>query len=204
MKNNDYELDSKEFRSNNDENPMLRFDAMMAGVKNGGLRSVGTINLLVCYIVANLSGKVKADTITKAMEESALANYFEVADSIARMLKSGVIAQNENGTLSLGETNGAPIELIEKDLPLTVREESIRLCQKIIARESFERENKVEINETKGGFEVVLRVSDGDTDFMKLELYASTREQAEMLKDKFLDNPVAVYDTVISSIFDNE
>lgn len=204
MKNNDYELDSKEFRSNNDENPMLRFDAMMAGVKNGGLRSVGTINLLVCYIVANLSGKVKADTITKAMEESALANYFEVAESISRMIKSGVIVQNDNNTLSLGDTKGAPIELIEKDLPLTVREESIRLCQKIIARENFERENKVDINETQTGFEVVLRVSDNNTDFMKLELYAATREQAEMLKDKFLDNPVAVYDTVINSIFDNE
>ncbi|MBR3150051.1 MAG: DUF4364 family protein [Eubacterium sp.] len=204
MKDNDFEFDSKEFRGNNEENPLLRFDALMAGVKNGGLRSVGTINLLVCYIVASFSGKVKAETITKALEEGELANYFEVADSVSRMIKSGVIVQNDNDTLSLGNTNGAPIELIEHDLPLTVREESIKLCQKIISRETFERENKIDINEKDGGFEVVLRVSDRNTDFMRLSLFAASREQAELIKDKFLDNPVAVYETVINSIFDNE
>lgn len=202
-KNND-DIDFSELRSNNDDNPLLRFDAMMAGVKNGGLRSVGTINLLVSYIVANLSGKVKADTITAAMDESALANYFEVADSISRMKGSGVIVENEDGTLSLGDTKGAPIELIEKDLPLTVREESIKLCQKILAREKFRRENKIDIIEKENGFEVVLRVSDRDSDFMVLNLFAATREQAEVIKEKFITDPVAVYEKVIDSIFENE
>ena len=167
MKKNNDELDSREFRSNSD-NPLLRFDAMTAGVKNGGLRSVSSINLLVCYIVANLSGKVKPDTITKA------------------------------------DTKGAPIELIEKDLPLTVREQSIKLCQKIIAKEDFERENKTEITETDKGYEVTLHVSDRDTDFMRVPLFAASREQAEVIKDKFITNPVAVYETLIDSIFSNE
>ena len=186
------------------KDPMLRFDALMAGVKNGGLRSKGSINLLVCYIVSTLEGRVKAETITTALEESELANYFEVAGSISRMINSGVVVENEDGTLSLGDTKGAPIDMIEKDLPLTVREESIRLCQKIIAKEDFERDNKVEITKTDRGYEVSLCVSDSNTDFMRLTLFASSVEQAEVIKDKFITNPVAVYETMIDSIFDNE
>ena len=203
LKNND-DIDFKELRTNNEDNPMLRFDAFTAGVKNGGLRSISTINLLVCYIVANLSGKVKAQTITTALDEGELANHFEVADSIGRMIKSGVISENEDGTLSLGDTKGAPIELIEKDLPLSVREESMKICHKILAREKFERENKVEIKEVDGRYNVEMHVSDKDSDFMVLNLFAATLEQAELITDKFISNPVAVYETVIESIFDNE
>lgn len=203
MNNDNNDNKDINIRSNNDD-PLLRFDALMAGVKNGGLRSKGAINLLVCYIVSNLEGRVKAETITTALEESELANYFEVAGAISKMLKSGVIVENENTTLSLGDTKGAPIDMIEKDLPLTVREESIRLCQKIIAKEDFKRENKVEINENENGYEVVLYVSDDKNDYMRLTLFASTIEQAEVIRDKFITNPVAVYETLIDSIFDNE
>ncbi|MBE6720649.1 MAG: DUF4364 family protein [Ruminococcaceae bacterium] len=204
MQKDTNDFDIRELRSNNDDNPLLRFDAMMAGVKNGGLRSVGGIHLLVSYIVATLSGRVKAETITSAMEQGQLANYFEVADAISKMLSSGVIKENDDGTLSLGNTGGAEIELIEKDLPLTVREQSIKLCQTIIAKEKFRRETKVEITETEQGFDVLLCVSDVNTDFMRLNLFAATREQAEMIKEKFISDPVAVYETVIGSIFANE
>ena len=120
------------------------------------------------------------------------------------MIKSGVISENEDGTLSLGDTKGAPIELIEKDLPLSVREESMKICHKILAREKFERENKVEIKEVDGRYNVEMHVSDKDSDFMVLNLFAATLEQAEVIRDKFISNPVAVYETVIESIFDNE
>ena len=201
--NND-ELTTQDLRSKDGENPLLRFDAMMAGVKAGGLRSISAINLLVCYIVANLSGRVKAETITTAMEEGELANYFEVADAIARLKNSKLIIENPDGTLTLGDTKGAPIELIEKDLPLTVREQSIKICQKILAKEDFARENKTEIVATDKGFDVVLHVSDKDTDFMRLTLFAATREQAEVIGEKFISNPVAVYETLIDGIFSND
>ena len=123
---------------------------------------------------------------------------------IGRAIKSGVISENEDGTLSLGDTKGAPIELIEKDLPLSVREESMKICHKILAREKFERENKVEIKEVDGRYNVEMHVSDKDSDFMVLNLFAATLEQAEVIRDKFISNPVAVYETVIESIFDNE
>ncbi len=197
----DIEIENK---SENEIDPRLRFDAFMAGVKDGGLRSTSSINLIVCYIIANISGKVTAQNIIDTMDEGMIANHFEISDAISRLKKSGVISEDENGVLHLSVKSNDNIDLIEKDLPLTIREKSIRICQNIIAKETYKRENKIEIVESKKGYNVILRVSDKDNDFMTLNLYAATLTQAEMIKEKFITNPVRVYDNLIESIFSNE
>ena len=139
---------------NEDIEPSLRFDAFMGGVKAGGLRSVSSISLLVSYIVANLGGSVTADVIEKATAEGMLANHFEVSDAISKLIKSGIIIEKEDGALEISKEVNADIELIEKDLPYTVRVNAIRLCQKIIAKETFKRENETEIIENGDAFSV--------------------------------------------------
>ena len=197
-------FDNTELEKEDMTDPKLKFDAFTANVKNGGLRSISSITMLVCYIVANLNNKVKADTITLALSESMLANHFEVSDSISKLLKAGTIKQNEDMTLYMDDTEIDEIDLIEKDLPFTVRQNSIKACQKIIAKETFKRENTAEIIKTDNGYKVILSVSDNEIDFLRLELFAVSITQAEIIRDKFISNPVKVYDTLIESIFNNE
>lgn len=188
----------------NETNPKMKFDAFMANVKDGGLRSVSSVYLLICYIVANLNGKVTQDTIMEAIEVEMIANRFEVSDAMTRLIKTGTIAIDELGMLVITDNDVDSIELIEKDLPFSVRQKSIKACQKVLAKEQYKRENKADIEETDKGYIVHLTVSDNEYDFMKLDLYAASKEQAIMIKDKFFDNPVAIYDKLIDSIFSNE
>ncbi|MBQ9531178.1 MAG: DUF4364 family protein [Eubacterium sp.] len=203
--NNNFDIENDiEKKSLNEIDPKLRFDAFTAGIQEGGLRSVSSISLIVCYIIANINGRVTADNITQTMDEGMFANHFEVSDAISKLKKSGVISEDENGALTLINTSKANIELIEMDLPLTVRENSIKLCQKIIAKEKYRRENKVEIIPKNNGFAVNLNISDKDTDFLSLNLFATTKEQAEMIKEKFISDPIKVYETLIEAIFNNQ
>ena len=78
----------------NEADPRLRFDAFTAGVKNGGLRLVTSINMLVCYIVATIGDKVTAQNIIDTVDEGMIANHFETADAISRLKKNGVIKEN--------------------------------------------------------------------------------------------------------------
>ena len=174
-----------------------------AGIKNGGLRSVATINLLVCYIIASINNKVTAQNIIDTVAEGEIANHFEISNAIAKLIQSGVIVEDEEGTLTLAVDSPESIELIEHDLPLTIRDNAIKICQKIIAKETFRRENKVEIVAIENGYNVELHISDNKTDYLKLTLFAPSKEQAEMIKDKFITNPIKVYDNLITSIFNN-
>ena len=190
--------------SENEIDPKLHFDAFMGGVEDGGLRSVNSIYLTVCYIVENIDGRVTGDIIIQAMSESGIANYFEVANAIDKLKKNGTVIEDESGALKLNKNTGANIELVEKDLPYTIREKSIKLVQKIIAKENFKRENKAEIVKTDKGYNVILNIMDGDIEFLSLTLFAASFEQAEMIKEKFISNPAGVYETVINGIFNNE
>ena len=183
--------------------PKLRFDAFMANVKDGGLRSVSSIYMLVCYIVANMNKRVSAATIIEAVNDAMIANYFEISDAVNKLIKAGTINEDENKMLYMDEQDVKEIALIEKDLPLTIRQRSIKACQKVIARESYKRENKVICEKVDGGYKLHLKVSDNTTDFMNLELFAVTDTQAEIIKDKFISDPAAVYETLIDAIFNN-
>ena len=86
---------------------------------------------------------------------------------------------------------------------MTIRQRSIKACQKVIARETYKRDNKVIIEKIDGGYKVNLKVSDNITDFMNLELFAVNLSQAEMIRDKFISDPAAVYEKLIDYIFSN-
>ena len=197
-------INNLEELSENEIDPRLHFDAFMGGVKDGGLRSVNSIYLLICYIVENVNEKVTAEIILQAMNESGIANYFEVSDAIDKLKKSGTIIEGEDKQLSLNKNTGAEIELVEKDLPYTIRSKSVALVHKIIAKERFRRENSVEIEKSENSYFVNMIIGDKDTEFMRLKLFAATYEQAEIIKEKFISNPAKVYEAVINGIFQNE
>lgn len=185
-------------------NPRHRFDAFMAGVKDGGLRSVNSVYIMISYIVSTLSGKVTAEVISSAMAEGEIANHFEVADALAKLKQNGIVLEAEDGSLSINSNTKADIELVEIDLPYTLRESAIHLCQKIMAKETYRRENKVEILQNENDYTVVMHISGPQQDLMTLSVLAPTRQQAEMIKEKFITDPVKIYETVINSIFNNQ
>jgi len=48
---------------------------------------------------------------------------------------------------------------------------------------------------------ITMHVADGSKDFMVLKLNVPSIEEAELIKDKFLDDPVKIYNNLINSIF---
>lgn len=186
---------------NKEFNPVLQFDAFTAGVEDGGLRSSSSITIIVCYILANCKEKITAQNIIDALVEGKIANYFEVSNAISKMIKKGHIIENENGTLSITADCRFLVDIVENDLPITIREKSIEMVSKLAAMEINKKENKVSIEKTESGYKVTLHVSDIDSDFMVLTLNVPTEAQAVVIKDKFQQKPAEVYENLMNSIF---
>ena len=68
-------------------NPALQFDAFTAGIEDGGLRSITSIEILSCYILANCSEKITAKNIVDSLVAGKIANYFEISNAISKMIK---------------------------------------------------------------------------------------------------------------------
>ncbi|MCM1115227.1 MAG: DUF4364 family protein [Clostridium sp.] len=183
-------------------NPNLEFDAFTAGIEDGGLRSSSSITILVCYILANCKEKITAEIIIDALTEGKIANYFEVSSAISKMLNKEHFTVDEDGYLVISEDCKFAVDIVEKDLPITIRERSIALVRKLAVREIYKKENKVEITEENESYQITMHVSDVDRDFMKLTLNVPTMAQAELIKEKFQQNPAKIYENLMNSIFE--
>jgi hypothetical protein len=179
----------------------MDFDAFTAGIEDGGLRSTASISIMICYIVANSKEKITAQNIIDAMVIGKIANYFEVSDAIAKQIKVGNLTEDADGFIGITDKCRQSVEIVETDLPYTIREKSVELVRKLAKEEIYRKENKVEIEPCSGQFRVTMHVSDKDSDFMVLSLIVPTEAQAEVIKDKFLTHPSEVYENLINGIF---
>lgn len=185
-------------------NPSLQFDAFTAGIEDGGLRSSSSITIVVCYILAHCNRKITQRNIIDALVDGKIANYFEISSAIGKLLKKGYIKETSDGYLEINGDCKFLIEMVENDLPLTIRERSVELVTKFATMEVNKKENKVTIEKENDTYKITMHVSDIASDFMELSLYLKSRQQAEVVKEKFQQHPADVYKNLMNSIFDVE
>ena len=182
----------------------MEYDAFDAGIELGGLRNRDDIRLLVCYLLKSVDAPMTRQMLNDAMQEDGLANYFEVGQAIEELLKTGnitaVIADDEE-VLSVTNKGREAAELLQTSLPRTVREKAVNSAIRLTTRAKIERENKIEVKkEENGGYNITFTLFDRDTELMKLSIFVADSLQLEQVKQNFIDDPVKVYSTIITSL----
>ena len=190
--NNDFNFET--------ENNEPQFDAIANDMESGVLRSKDTIKVAICYILTNVKESTTEQIIIEAMTAGEIANYYETADALAELLKEKVIEKDENDFLKITEKGKTSVQFLEDNLPKTIREKSIATVSKLASREIYKKQIHSEIEECENGFRVTLHVNDKEQDFMSLTLYVASKEQAVLIKEKFTNDPVKVYNSLILSL----
>ena len=184
-------------------NPALQLDAFTAGIEDGGLRSSSSIAILACYIIARSEEKLTKKNVVDALVEGKIANYFEITSAISKMIKTDNLVEGEDGYLSITSKCAFNVEMLENDLPITIREKAVELAAKTARLEIYKKENKATVEKDGDKYKVTLHVSDKNCDFMVLSLYFPSEAQALVVKEKFQTHPGEVYENLINSIFAN-
>jgi len=178
----------------------MEFDAFDAGIELGGLRTKEDIKLLVCYLVKSVDGLTKT-ILNETMQESGLANYFEVNSALTDLVKFGNISieyTEDDELLFCTEKGREAAETLETNLPKTVREKAINSAIRLMTLARRQQENKISIDKTEKGYNVTFTLQDGEDELMKLTVFAADSMQAELLKQNFLNDPVKLYSNILS------
>lgn len=182
----------------------MEFDAFDAGIELGGLRNRDDIRLLVCYLLKSVDAPMTRQMLNEAMQEDGLANYFEVGQAIEELLKTGNITADildEDEVITVTPKGREAAELLQTSLPRTVREKAVNSAIRLTTRAKIERENKIEVKkEENGGYTITFTLFDRETELMKLSVYVSDSLQLEQVKQNFINDPVKVYSTIITSL----
>lgn len=182
----------------------MEYDAFDAGIELGGLRNRDDIRLLVCYLLKSVDSPMTRQMLNEAMQEDGLANYFEVGQAIEELLKTANITADilgEDEVISVTQKGREAAEMLEMSLPKTVREKAVNSAIRLITKARVERENKIEVTkEENGGYTITFTLFDKNTQFMKLSVYVCDSLQLEQVKQNFINDPVKVYSTIITSL----
>ena len=182
----------------------MDFDAFDAGIELGGLRNRDDIRLLVCYLLKSIDAPMTRQMLNDAMQEDGLANFFEVGQAIEELLKTGNITADildDEEVISVTEKGGDAAELLQTSLPRTVREKAVNSAIRLTTKAKIERENKIEVKkEDDGGYTITFTLFDRDTEMMKLSIYVVDSLQLETVKQNFINDPVKVYSSIITSL----
>ncbi|MBQ4571683.1 MAG: DUF4364 family protein [Clostridia bacterium] len=182
----------------------MDFDAFDAGIELGGLRNRDDIRLLVCYLLKSIDAPMTRQMLNDAMQEDGLANFFEVGQAIEELLKTGNITADildDEEVISVTEKGRDAAELLQTSLPRTVREKAVNSAIRLTTKAKIERENKIEVKkEDDGGYTITFTLFDRDTEMMKLSIYVVDSLQLETVKQNFINDPVKVYSSIITSL----
>lgn len=168
-------------------------DTFTAGVVPGGLTVNTEIKILICHVLRAIAMPIAQEDLLQAVTDRGYANYFESADALSDLEKSGIVRLDENGCCALTPAGENVAQTLGDDIPLTVRERVTTQALFLAKRKSRENDNKVTIEELGPGFLVRCAVcaKDGSAVFA-LELTAPTRAEAQKIRDRFLDAPEAI------------
>lgn len=182
----------------------MEFDAFDAGIELGGLRSRDDIRLLICYLLKSIDVPMTRQMLNDSMQEDGLANFFEVGQAIEELLKTGNITTdilNDEEVLIVTERGREAAELLQTSLPRTVREKAVNSAIRLTTRAKVERDNKIEVKkEDDGGYTITFTLFDRGTELMKLSIYVVDSLQLETVKQNFINDPVKVYSSIITSL----
>ena len=182
---------------------MEMYDAFTAGVEAGGLINSSEIKSLICFLLLKIDSPVSRELCREVLQEQGIANYFDVSEAIADLIKSGNIStefSDDDEVMYLTQIGKGAAELLVKDVPKTVREKAFSSLFDAVVRLRRERETNIEITPSGSGYNVSFTVSDKNDVLMSLSVYAADFNQANEFKSNFLNDPVKVYSGIISSL----
>ncbi|MCL2820167.1 MAG: DUF4364 family protein [Oscillospiraceae bacterium] len=158
------------------------------------------IKVLVLFIMRRLSGPVSPDVLVGLTLCDDGIGYFDVTESIAMLVETKHL-KLEDGKYSLtqkGERNG---EILEKNLPFSVRkraEDATTLVRANISRDAMIKTER-HTNEN-GEHKVTLSLSDGVGDIISMELFTLNEEHANSLEKGFRKNAEKIYHAIIAML----
>ena len=149
----------------------MEFDAFTGGVADGGLRTKNDIKILICYMLATLDAPFSKNDVIRVLQETALANYFEINDAFSSLLEMGNLETSDGQYFRLTESGRQISGNLYAMLPLSVRDKAIQAANQLRAQAKIEKENTVEIERVETGYQVTCHVSGGSLELMNFTVY---------------------------------
>lgn len=180
-------------------------DAFTAGTVPGGLNSTTDINMLICVVMYRTS-PLHRDDILEAVTCTGSANYFETADALSELEQKGNASCDIYGYYTLTDAGRGICEMLESDLPLTIREKVISEAVRLADFRKKSVTNKINVEPLDaGGYRLSGKILDskGNPNF-EVKIILPTKESADKAGNKFITDAESLERSVIEFLMNEK
>ena len=176
----------------------MEHDAFTNGVEPGGLLNSREIRVLVCYMLNSMDEPMDRRSIVEIVFSEGIANFFETEAAIEELVNLGNLTEDENGFLELTPVGKEASETLVSRLPFTIRTRAVEAAVKLMTRKRRAKDTRVEFQQLDVGVAVTCSIDRTEHPMMSFTLRVADMQQAELIRERFLDDPVIVYRLLIS------
>ena len=175
----------------------MRRDAFSAGVEPGGLTSHHEIKILICYMLSGVHEPLPRSAVLDILSGDGMANFFDASAAIDDLVQRGNLTETDGGLLTVTDAGRHAATTLADMIPFTLRDRSVNAGLRLLARQHSERENEVSVTPCEsGGFKVTCAVGK-EQPLLKFELLVGDELQAQQVRDRFLNDPLLLYQSLI-------
>lgn len=165
------------------------------------------VKILICYFLKEIDRPVTPEQLIEIATADGILNYFYYTEAINSMLQAKtILIENIDGidyyVLSEMGRNGA--DSFKTIVPKSFRDKILSSGLKLFAKLKIEQDVKCKIKKLEKGYSVQCICNDMDIVLMDLKLFAPDKEQANLIKEKIMQNPTEFYGKVLNYVLDNE
>lgn len=179
-----------------------------AGTIPGSPDSYGEIKMMILYCLRESGEKaVSFNALNEAFSEQGLVNYFALTETIDQLVASGHISNDsgdENGLYGITPLGENAASEFKTSIPFSIREKAVSSLKSVIKR--HKRLSEISVSETpsQGGYILELSIPDQGGDIMKIQVFAPGKTEANLIKRRFLNNPIYIYKSIMTLLTGDE
>lgn len=154
------------------------------------------IKILILFILQRLCAPINMDTLAELTLCDDGISYFDFAECVAELVKTGHICEEEN-QYSITEKGKTNSKITETGLPYSVRMKAEKSTYALAEQQKRAANIKTSYENRKGGCMVKLSMEDGLGPILSMELLAGSEEQAAQIQRNFKKNAEGIYGKII-------
>lgn len=179
----------------------MEYKAFTEGVRPGSVTTSHEVMILICYLIDRAGQPVSFQELNAALQSQELVNYFQFAETMESLRRSGHIRQEEyqgEPCYALTPLGKGVSDTFEAGLPPAVRQRATEALERILTLVRRQRENRVEIRQAADGWLITLTIPDIGSDLLSLTIFMPTQQECEAIRRRFLNDPMLTYKGVFA------
>ena len=171
----------------------------------GFIHDMMDVKVLILYVTARSQYPMTTQEIYEVCYQDDCLSYFDVCTAVPEMVKSGHLAETEDGKYIITEKGREDGELTADSIAFTVKqlaENAVDRYNRQIRRSSYVKTQVVAKKD--GGSSVIMSLDDEAGNLMTLELLAPDQRQAVRLSKLFEKKAEQIYSLTMAELLDDE